>query len=98
MHKIFCQRTDGDCRFRILFAAVVLAILLATPFGRAGSLDLKLLGSWPGHGRGPAYSVSVTGNRAYLAAGGGGLIVLDVADPTMPRPLGGAKTRDNAID
>jgi uncharacterized secreted protein with C-terminal beta-propeller domain len=57
---------------------------------------LGQIGKWPGFTRGPAYDVKVVGNRAYVAAAGGGLVILDVSDPANPVPMGGYDTRGQA--
>jgi len=43
---------------------------------------LERVGSWPGYTRGPAYDVAIAGHYALVAIGEGGLVVLDIADPT----------------
>ena len=49
-------------------------------------------GQWPGFTRGPACDIKVVGSRAYVAAGGGGLMTLDVSNPANPVRLGGYET------
>jgi hypothetical protein len=73
-------------RFR-LFLVAGLAFLAV---GGAGPGELlEWVASWPGYGRGPALDVAVAGRYAYVAAGTGGLSVVDVGDPTQPRRVGG---------
>lgn len=52
----------------------------------ARDLDPQLIGRWPGYDRGPAQSIALSGNYAFVAAGS--LQVLDIADPTSPRRVG----------
>ncbi len=51
-------------------------------------VGLSPLGAWPGIPQGAAYDVKVAGPVAYVAAGWGGLVILDVSDPHLPRLLG----------
>ena len=53
----------------------------------AADLGLEVIGSWPLPPRGPAQAVAVSGGDAYVAAGG--LLVLDISNPTNPQPVGG---------
>ena len=50
--------------------------------------SMELIGEWPGYSRGPAKAVRIHGKRAYLALGQGGLLILDVSQPSAPQRLG----------
>ena len=60
-------------------------------------LEPLLQGKWPGFTRGEALDVKVAGNRAYLALGYGGLVILDVSNPASPVWLGGYDTGGYAL-
>jgi len=67
----------------------VLATLAALVLGGVGGPDsgpalLDRLGSWPGYGRGPAADVAVANHYAFVAIEEGGLLVLDITDPSKP--------------
>jgi hypothetical protein len=49
---------------------------------------LKKVASWPLHPRGPALDVALHDQYAYVAIGSGGVLILDVSDPSMPQRLG----------
>ncbi|MCI0541689.1 MAG: hypothetical protein L0Z50_41355, partial [Verrucomicrobiales bacterium] len=51
-------------------------------------ISVSEAGSWPGYARGQAYAVRVSGQRAYVAASVGGVMIFDVSDPAMPRRIG----------
>jgi len=40
--------------------------------------------------------MAVSGNYAYVAAGVGGLLVIDVSNPAKPKPVGGYDTSGSA--
>ena len=48
--------------------------------------------NWPGYRRGPASSVAVRDNYAYVAAQSGGLVVLDLSKPANPQRVGSLQT------
>jgi hypothetical protein len=73
--------------FRMILVACVL-LLLGSGGDESGGKLLQPVASWPGYGRGPAMAVAVDGNHAYVAAGSGGLIVLDVSNPAQPVRVG----------
>ena len=54
---------------------------------------LVLRGQWPGYHRDSAKAVGLSGNYAYVAAGG--LHVVDISDPSNPKRLGGFDTSRN---
>lgn len=72
---------------RIILLAC-LPLLLGGGSDESGGRLLEPVASWPGYGRGPAMAVAVAGNHAYVAAGSGGLIVLDVSNPAKPVRVG----------
>ena len=49
---------------------------------------LERVGTWPDFTRGPALDVAVSGQYAYVAIGEGGLLILDISDPTQPMRVG----------
>ena len=51
-----------------------------------------MLGSWPGFARGQGEAVKISGHHAFVAAGLGGLSILDISDPANPKRVGGWKT------
>jgi hypothetical protein len=57
-------------------------------------IDPEVKGSWPGFQRlrGAATCVAISGHYAYLAHGDGGLLVVDIADPTNPQWTSGYDT------
>src|SRR5689334_21509532 len=65
-------------------------------FAGEAPVKLRLLGSWPGHGRGQVGSLALTGDRAYYTASDGGVVMLDISNPENIRPLGGLQTQDIA--
>jgi hypothetical protein len=67
-------------------AMASLAIALAVLPAKAFDLDPQLIGRWPGYFRGPALGVAISGNLAYVAAGG--MQVIDVTNPRAPRRVG----------
>ncbi len=68
--------------------------LFLTPAQAAAPVSLTLKGQWPGHARGTARDVAVQGKYAYVAAQAGGLVIVDVSDPTHPVPVGGYASDD----
>src|SRR6266542_2181463 len=60
--------------------------------GRLVALDLELMrvGGYDTSGR--ALGLAVSGNFAYVAAGGAGLQVINVSNPANPRRVGGYDT------
>jgi hypothetical protein len=83
------------------WAAAFGLLICATAASAAASaapprLQPLLQGKWPEHTRGYAYDVMVVGNRAYLALGFGGLVILDVSDPASPVPLAECNTSGQA--
>ena len=58
----------------------------------ATDLDPIVQSHWPAEGRGTAQSVAITNGYAYIAAGYGGLIILDISNPAHPEPVGGYYT------
>jgi hypothetical protein len=52
--------------------------------------------SWPGFTTGPALGLTVTQSLCFVAIGEGGLLILDVSDPTRPRRVGSIVTRGRA--
>src|SRR5262245_58268761 len=68
--------------------ALVAAIFLWATFALADtSHNARLVGTWNGGGRGPAYAVAASGTTAYLGEGRY-LKVLDISDLRSPRLLG----------
>ncbi len=51
---------------------------------------------WPGFVRDNAYAVEVVGDLAYVAITGGGVIILDLLDPTNPALVGQYNTPGSA--
>src|SRR5258708_4707912 len=84
------------CRF--LWCGSVFFLFVVGSNSVHAALAPTLAGSWPGHRRGPTYSVSIRGNYAYVAAQSGGLVVLDIVDPANPQRVGGLATADRVID
>ncbi len=60
-------------------------------------VSLSPRGAWPGHSRGSARGIQVTGNYAYVADGDGGLQVIDVSNPANPVRVGGYDTSGSAL-
>ncbi|HEX7860011.1 MAG TPA: hypothetical protein VF773_06795 [Verrucomicrobiae bacterium] len=60
------------------------------------TLRLRHVSSWPGHGRGAVYSLALEGDKAFYTASGGGVVVLDVSDPSRMRPIGAIRIYDPA--
>ena len=58
----------------------------------AVDLDPVLVGQWPGYDRGPVNAVAISGNDAFVAAGG--LQVLDISNPANPKRVGGCDTKE----
>src|ERR1035441_197347 len=48
-----------------------------------------MVGQWPGYARGPARTVVVRGNYAYVGGDAGGLIILNIRNPAAPVRVGG---------
>jgi LVIVD repeat len=93
------MKTSGSTHRR-LFSVICMFLLLACDLadavaavhGTRPSVEALGEGKWPGAPRGgPAYYVNVTGNRAYVTLGSGGLAVFDVSDPNCVR-VGGFDT------
>src|SRR2546425_10199413 len=63
----------------------------------AVDLDPVLRGRWPGFVRGPAQSVAIQNGYSFVAAGGGGLFIIDVSNPANPQRVGGYATSGNAL-
>ncbi|MFN0068653.1 MAG: hypothetical protein ACKVYV_13580 [Limisphaerales bacterium] len=59
-------------------------------------LRLPLGATWPGHPRGEAYDVAFAGELVLVAAGTGGLAILDASRPEAPQRLGGLATAGEA--
>jgi hypothetical protein len=59
-------------------------------------VNVTFKANWPGFTAGPALDVQVVGTLAYLAIGGGGLLILDVSDPANPRKVGAFDTLGEA--
>ena len=70
-----------------LWALMVVAAAAAPP-----RLEQMFSGQWPEYARGDATDVVVVGNRAYVAFGYGGLLILDISNPANPVRLGGCET------
>jgi len=68
-------------RLTVLVALVAL-VLGGAADPESGPALLDRLGSWPGFGRGPAADVAVANHHAFVAIEEGGLLVLDVTDPS----------------
>ena len=77
-----------------LFRIILLGAVAFVGFGGATKIPggkgntLERIGSWPELTRGPALDVAITDHYAYVAIGHGGLIILDVSDPTHPVRVG----------
>src|SRR2546426_5815546 len=56
-----------------------------------------LVGTWPGIPRGDALAVAVSGAHAYVAAGDGGLLVIDLTNPTAPVQVSSYLTSGEAL-
>lgn len=65
---------------------------------RAVATSPVLVGTWPGTPRGDAFAVVVSGTHAYVAAGGAGLVVVDVSNPSRPVRVGGCDTSGFALE
>ncbi|MCD6338941.1 MAG: pre-peptidase C-terminal domain-containing protein, partial [Verrucomicrobia bacterium] len=55
---------------------------------------VQFVGQWR---RGPAWSVAVSGDYAYVASLSAGLQVIDVSDPAHPVRVGSCETSDDAV-
>jgi len=73
---------------------VVALMLLGGLLGKALAQTVQVtpVGQWPGHARGPAYGVVISGSYAYVAAAEAGLMVIDVSSPADPAWVGGIST------
>jgi hypothetical protein len=73
---------------------VALALAAAWMLKQALALDVEVVGmrKRPAHSRGPAVTVAVQGDYAYVAAYTGGLIIIDIRDPANPQRVGGYDT------
>lgn len=63
-------------------------LLSAAPVVNAVDFDPLLVSSWPGYTRGSIKDVALRGQFAICAADSGGVVVLDLADPSKPRRVG----------
>ena len=79
-------RTSARFALKLLLPPVLAVLVLGS--GGPESL-LQRIGVWPGFGRGPAMDAAVSGNYAYVAAGPGGVLVVDVSRPAQPVQVGG---------
>ena len=80
----------GTHRFALLSNTLLLLCLcFFSNDSHAAGLNPRLIGTWPGFERGPAYAIALRGNYAYVAAQDAGLIVLDATDPAAPIRVGG---------
>lgn len=70
---------------------VALILCWASAASGQDALQPVLLGSWPGFARGQGEAVKVSGHHAFVAAGLGGLSILDISDPANPKRVGGWK-------
>ena len=82
-------------------SALLAAGLLGLEATAAAPPSLQLLpqgpwpawqGLWPRWSRGTGTDVKVVGNRAYLTLSEGGLVVLDVSNPSDPMQVGSINT------
>jgi len=80
-----------------------LALAAAWMLTQALALDVEVVpfevvpvGKWPAYSRGPAVGLAVQSDRAYVAAGEGGLIIIDIRDPANPQRVGGYDTKGEA--
>ncbi|MBK9137540.1 MAG: hypothetical protein IPM17_02055 [Verrucomicrobia bacterium] len=62
----------------------------------AQTVQVTLVGQWPGYVAGYAEGVAVSGHYAYVADGWEGLQVIDVSDPAHPVRVGGYNTPGRA--
>ena len=76
-----------------------MALAAAWMLTQALALDVEVVpfevvpvGKWPAYSRGPAVGLAVQSDRAYVAAGEGGLIIIDIRDPANPQRVGGYYT------
>ncbi|RME92941.1 MAG: hypothetical protein D6766_09140, partial [Verrucomicrobia bacterium] len=81
-------------QWRMISALALLGVTAAW----AAEIGPPRIGRWPGPLGGPAESVQVVGQTAYVAVGGGGLLIVDVSDPAHPTRLGGHDTDGIALD
>lgn len=92
-HTTYCPSLRGFIRRMesILLATYITACMLLNTFcmvaAERGTEDLQFtkIASWPEQPRGIAYEVAVYKNTAYLAIGDGGLLIINVSDPTLPK-------------
>ena len=87
------EDTEGDAsggmkRFPLLNFFFCCAAWLVCD-SQAWAADPVLVGQWPGHPRGSARAVAVQGHLAYVAADRGGLMIINVIEPTRPMWLAG---------
>jgi hypothetical protein len=84
------KRTDTDmkhffeCR-QFVLVALILGFGAAFSTAIAQPISLVHKSTWPGFTRGGAHGVAVRGNFAFVAASQGGLMVMDVSNPSSPR-------------
>jgi len=78
-------RESGRRWLRLSVLAVLAALVLGAVGDKGyGPAPLDLLGSWPGYGRGPAAEAAVADHYAFVAIEEGGLLVLDISEPSRP--------------
>lgn len=88
------RRSASSVPCGMLGAAVVAASCLSWT---AKAADPVLAGQWPSQVRGNPNAVALVGNRAYVAAGSGGLMVFNISPSSLNR-MGGYDTAGDAID
>ena len=81
----------------LYLVGICLAALRVGAIAATSPWVIEREGKWPEHIRGPANDVAVSGNRAYVAAGGAGLMILDLTDPQNPTRIGGYDTPGDAL-
>jgi hypothetical protein len=82
------KKTNREKAVHMLVLGIVLTPLWFMPLFAAQALkgaSMEVIGSWSTSGE--ANGVFVCGDIAYLANGNGGLVILDISDPSAPKEI-----------
>jgi hypothetical protein len=96
MKSLFLRFLGPTSRF-YWRALLALALVWMAATAWPSDFSLSFVGKWPAWTQGPAYAVAVSGDYAYLAAGTGGLFIIDIRDPAKPQRVGGYDTSGSAL-
>lgn len=78
---------------RLLLLLLSLAsMLIAAEREQPFQVTFTEIGVWPGHPGGAATAIAHEGDHVYVGVGFGGVMVIDVSDPTSPRWVSSYKT------